>query len=262
MAETVLDIAHAAMEAAPDDVGARLQFYMTLTGSELYMLLEHEAGPDSVTPHLLTLDDQRFSVVFDSEERLARFAGRQVPYAALSGRVIAGMLAAEDLGMGLNPDVAPSSILLPPAVMTWLDETLANVPDEIEARPRDIRPPEGLPETLMTALDSRLASAEGLARMAYLTGVTYDNGARGHMLSIVGVRPGAEAVLTRTVSDVFALSGMDRATLDVAFFGEDDPVLTRLARVGLRFDLPQPEQAASLTGTAPGRDPARPPKLR
>ena len=37
---TRLDAAHAAMEAAPEDEGARLDFYAQLAASELFLLLD------------------------------------------------------------------------------------------------------------------------------------------------------------------------------------------------------------------------------
>jgi len=47
----------------------------------------------------------------------------------------------------------------------------------------------------------------------------------------------------------------------VAFFASSDPIAASLARVGLRFDLPEAEKPAPAP-TAPGRDPDAPPILR
>lgn len=49
--------------------------------------------------------------------------------------------------------------------------------------------------------------------------------------------------------------------MDVLFLRSADPMTARLAKVGLRFDLPEPAVAAS-GPSAPGMDPTRPPKLR
>ena len=263
MAETTaLDQAHAAMEAAPEDERARLGFYERLAAGELFLLLAEEAGEENVTPEIFEVGDARFVLVFDREERLAQFAGRQVPYVALSGRVVAGMLAGQGFGMGVNLDVAPSSILLPPEAMAWLAEMLDQRPVEDEAVAQEFIPPAGLPESLLTALDGRLASAGGLADLAYLVGVTYDNGARGHMLGFVDVVPGAEGALAQAVSDVLGFSGLEAAALDVAFFRSSDPVSARLSRVGLRFDLPKPVTETQTPGSNPGMDPDRPPRIR
>ena len=266
--ETMIDTAHGAMEAAPDDAQARLRFYETLAGSELFLLLEAEpdAGPgavdNAVTPRSFEVEGRSFVLAFDREERLVDFAGGPAPYAALSGRAVAGLLAAEGLGLGVNLDVAPSAILLPPEAVAWLAEMVAGAPDQIEAKAESFHAPAGLPESLLTALDARLAAAGGLADLAYLAGVSYDTGAKGHMLAFVDAVPGAETALARAVSDVLGFSGLEAAALDVAFFRASDPVAARLARVGLRFDLPKPQTRDSVPGSAPGMDPDRPPRLK
>ncbi len=50
--------------------------------------------------------------------------------------------------------------------------------------------------------------------------------------------------------------------MDVAFFDATDAMTERLARVGLRFDLPQPAPVSAPQVVAPGSDPAKPPRLR
>ena len=56
-------------------------------------------------------------------------------------------------------------------------------------------------------------------------------------------------------------SGADQR-LDVAFFGATDPVAERLARVGLCFDMPEPEAPEPVERKAPGSDPSKPPILK
>lgn len=263
MTETTrLDAAHAAMEAAPQDAQARLRFYETLAACELFLLLEDEADGDTVTPRVFEVEGQGFVLVFDREERLAAFAGATVPYAALSGRAVAAMLAPEGLGLGVNLEVAPSSILLPPEAVVWLGDTLQGGPDQVEATAQSFHAPAGLPDSLLQALDTRLAAAAGLADLAYLVGVTYDSGAKGHLLGFVDTVPGAEDALARAVSDVLRFSGLEAAALDVAFFRGSDPVAARLAKAGLRFDLPEPDRQDHVPGANPGMDPSRPPRLK
>lgn len=260
--ETVLDQAHAAMEAAAEDDAARLRFFERLGDAELFLLLEAEAVGDQVTPQVFDPGAGPLVLVFDREERLAAFVGAEAPYAALSGRVIAGLLAEQGLGLGLNLDVAPSSFLLDAEGVRWLAQTLGHGPDEVEARLAELSAPAGLPDVLISALDTKLATATGLAQIAYLVGTTDDAGARGHMLAFVGAAPGAEDALARAASEALTFSGIEAGAMDVGFFDAQDPVTARLARVGLRFDLPQPAPARSPEVAAPGMDPERPPRLR
>lgn len=262
MTETPLDIAHIAMSAAPDDDALRLRFFERLGDAELFLLLEGEAAGDAVTPQVFDPGSGNIVLVFDRPERLSAFVGAEAPYAALSGRVIAGLLAEQGLGLGLNMGVAPSSFLLDSKGVAWLAQTLGHGPDEVEARLAEVAPPTGLPEALLSALDTKLATATGLAQVAYLVGSTDSAGARGHLLAFVGAAPGAEPALARAASEALTFSGIEAGAMDVAFFDANDPVTERVARVGLRFDLPQPAPARAPEAIAPGSDPDRPPKLR
>ena len=260
MTETALDRAHRLMTDAPDDDTARLRFYERLGDAELFLLLAAEAEGEDVTPQVFDPGHGPLVLVFDREDRLAAFAGGAAPYAALSGRAIAPLLAEQGLGLGLNLDVAPSSFLLDADGVRWLAETLATAPDQVETRLQEVAAPKGLPEAMIGALDTKLATATGLAQVAYLVASTAEAGRRGHMLAFVGAVPGAQDALAQAVSEALLFSGLDAAALDVGFFDGRDPVVERLARVGLRFDLPQPAPAA--TPQAPGMDPDTPPRLR
>jgi hypothetical protein len=49
--------------------------------------------------------------------------------------------------------------------------------------------------------------------------------------------------------------------MDVMFIRASDEIAARLAKVGLRFDLPEPA-APAMAPVAPGSDPSKPPRLR
>ncbi|MFQ6775057.1 SseB family protein [Cereibacter sphaeroides] len=261
---TLLDQAHAAMEAAPGDDAARLRFYGQLADGELFLLLEREPEDETLTPQVFNLDEGPVVLAFDLEERLAAFTGVPAPYAALPGRVVAGLLAGQGIGLGLNLGDAPSAMLLPPDAVEWLADTIGHAPDEAEARPESFTPPR-LPQSLIAALDGKLGRAGGLAAHALLAAVRYDDGRDGHMLAFIAARPGAEPALARSVSEALTFSGLEAEALDVAFFAEGAPAEAAMARVGLRFDLPvpkAPELREERAPAAPGMDPARPPILR
>lgn len=257
--ETPIDAAHAAMEAAPDDDAARLRFYERLGDAELVLLLKSAPEGEQIAPEVFPVDGADYVLAFDREERLAAFAEGAVPHVTLSGRVLAGMLAGQGLGLGLNVDVAPSAILIPPAAVEWLHGTLAHGPAEAEDSIAEVAAPKGLPEVLITALDAKLATAAGLAQAAYLAGVTYRSGARGHILAVIGAQPGAEGALARAVNEALVFSGIEAGALDVTFLDAGAPLVGTLSKRGLRFDLPQPIEPAARP--APGSDPNKPPRL-
>ena len=188
---TLLDAAHAAVSADPGNEALRLRFFERLADGEMVLLLAREAVGDTLEPRIFDLEDGPVVLVFDREERLASFTGGIAPYAALPGRLIAGLLKGRGIGMGVNLGVAPSSMLLPPAAMDWLAETLEGGPVEVEALPSDFLPPT-VPETVITGLDAKLARAAGLAVAALLVGVVYRDGRRGHLLALLDAARRAE----------------------------------------------------------------------
>ena len=256
---TPLDEAHAAMMAAQDDDAARLRFYERVADVELFLLLEAEPDADRVTPKLL---DGGYVVVFDRAERLAAYVGDPAPYVALAGRAIASMLAGQDLGMAVNLGVAPSEILLPAGAVAWLRDTLAHQAGEVETRIERVLPPVGLPETLIAAIDAKLATATGMAAGAFLVGVEYPGGGKGHLLAFVGAIPRAQDALVRAASEALTFSGIEAGAMDVGFFAPHDPTVGKLAKVGLRFDLPQGEGLQQTPRMPPGSDPSKPPILK
>jgi hypothetical protein len=260
--DTPLDIAHAQMMANETDDAARLRFYERLADCELFLLLTEEPVDENVSPQVFEVEGHSFVLVFDREERLADFVGQIAPYAALSGRIIANLLAQQGMGLGLNLEVAPSSILIPPDAIAWLDQTLGTTPAEAEAKIAEITSPAGLPEALLTGLYAKLATAAGLAHSAYIVGVTYDTGVRSNLLSFIDTVPGAEPALAKAVSEALVFSGIEAGALDVGFTRSSEAMAATLAKWGLKFELPQPEEAQELGRAAPGSDPSKPPILR
>ncbi|PPB82109.1 type III secretion system (T3SS) SseB-like protein [Albidovulum inexpectatum] len=264
MTQTRLDRAHSAMGDAPEDDAARLHFYEALADAEMYLLLEREAVDDRAEPRILTLDDGRFALAFDTEERLVDFTRAPAAHVALPGRVLVRLLADEGVGLGLNLGVAPSEALLPADALQWLVQMLDQRPDARTGIPTEIAPPSALPDRLLQALDAKLAGLAGLARAAHLVWVRYKDGRSGHLLAFQGAPARAEQPLAKAVSEAVIFSGVDQATLDVVFLPQDSPLLPRFQAVSLRFDLPEPkEETAQILGpAAPGMDPKRPPRLK
>ena len=257
---TLLDAAHAAVSADPGNEALRLRFFERLADGEMVLLLEREAEGESLEPRVFELEEGPVVLVFDREERLASFTGGIAPYAALPGRVIAGLLKGQGIGMGVNLGVAPSSMLLPPEALDWLAETLEETPEEVEALPQEFLAPT-VPEAVVAALDGKLARAGGLAVAALLAGVIYEGGRRGHLLALIDAAEEAEPALARAMNEALVFSGIEAGELDVVFLASGAPVAQAMARVALRFDLPVPE-VQDLSPAAPGMDPSRPPKLR
>ncbi len=70
---------------------------------------------------------------------------------------------------------------------------------------------------LLTALDQKLATATGLAKSAYLVGVTYDTGAKGHLLGFVNAVEAAQGALAKAVSEALTFSGIEAGAWMLGF---------------------------------------------
>jgi len=222
----------------------------TLSASELFVLATKEDELD-----LFELDGGSYVLAFDTEERLVQFMEGPANFVSLSGRSLAQMLAAEGHGIGLNLDVAPSSILLPDDAVEWLAETTGAQAMGAAFTMAPLRSPDGLSDAFLKQLDARLAQAAGMVDEAYLVGL--DQGR--YLLGLTGALKEAETLLVQIVTEAVQFSGQD-VKIETVFFDKTDPALTRLSNVGLRFDVPKPSVAPP-TG-APGSDPDKPPKLR
>jgi len=257
---TPLDAAHAAMAAAPDDDGARLRFWGALAEARLLLLLAEEASGDRIVPAEAEVEGGRFVMAFDTEDRLAGFAGIAVPHAVLSGRALAGLLAGQGIGLALNPDVAPSAILCPAEVIDWLAVAIPGVPEAIESCIAELLPPWRLPETVVAAIGRRLGLAGGLAEAAWLAEARHADGESRHVLAVVGAVPGAEPVLAAALAEALGFCGVGAGEVDVTFLAADAPVLAQFGRVGLRFDLPGRAGVQDAGPAVPDLD--LPPRLR
>jgi hypothetical protein len=80
-------------------------------------------------------------------------------------------------------------------------------------------------------------------------------------LAFVNAEPNAERALAKSTHEAIAFSGVDAASLDVAFFDANESAAMAIAKVGLRFELPELIQE-KIPGSAPGMDPSSPPKLK
>lgn len=259
---TALDLAHAEMEENPSDDGARLRFYARMADTLLFVLLSAEPGAGPVTPQVFDLEDGRFVLAFDSEERLAAFTEAPAAYAAMPGRAIAQALAGQEIGLGLNLGVAPSAFLMPAGALDWLAQTLDLTPARARQQITGFGTPEGVPAEIVTSLRDRIARLAGAADAAFLVGAEYAGGARGHVLAVVGAAPGSEDAVAKAIGEAVALSGAEAGAIDVAFLAPDDPALAAMKEAGLGFELPRPAKMTDPAPGAPGTDPDRPPKLR
>lgn len=257
--ETPLDAAFGAMQASAAPEQAAMGYYDRLGDTEFFLALEAEAQGEVFHPVLFPFEGTELALAFDTADRLAAFFDGPAPYLIMSGKTLCAMLAEHRFGLAINPDVAPSANVLGADVVAWLVRQHNVGAAEAEADLKAVYPPTAAPEALIQAIDAKLAAALGLASHAILVQQTKTLGPPLLMLAICDAVPHAKEALTQAIAEVVNFSGIEGLTIDVVFTRRVSEIAARFAKVGLRFDLPQPDAGPM---APPGSDPDTPPILR
>jgi hypothetical protein len=256
-APTPLDAAHAAEAAAPEDDAARLRFHERVLDAELVVPLAAEPRDGAIEPRVHDLSDGRFVLAFDRDDRLAAFLGAPVPFAALSGRSLAALLAERGIGIALNLG-APSAALLPPASVDWLARIAGVAAEQATGRIEALAPPGPVPAALLAGLGAKLAAMADVIEAAFLARARHSGGEERLLLALAGVPEPAQPAVSAAIAEAVRLAA-EGAELDVLFPDAGSALLAAAARTGARLALPPPEDRRPV---APGADPDRPPRLR
>lgn len=220
------------------DDATRALILRQLADTMLYVALTEEAAADHL--HLRKLDTPAgaLALACDSEDRLADFFGSVVDYAGMPGRMLAAHLAAEEVGLLVNPG-APSEMLLDAGLLGWLVDALDQRPDTGTGAARLSPPAPEVIATLLTPLGNRLADMAGLAEAAYLVQAEWDDGRKSHLLLIEGALPEAEPAIAKAMAELVAFLPPLPGGLDVSFAPLTPP--TGAPRIVIETPAPAPK---------------------
>lgn len=231
------------------DALQRARMLSRLADTELSVALTEEPAGDRIELRMFPLEGGPVALACDSEGRLADFFGVPVAYAALPGRVLAGLLRTEGAGLLVNPG-HPSEMLLDAGMLDWLSGALSAAPEAAEARLRLIGPAAATVEALAEPLAARLADMHGLIAGAALVGVKGDGTAPGHLLLISGAASDHQPAIAKALAEALAFLPPQPGGVDVSFSDIAIPA------GALRFDL------APIEPEVPPDRPKGPPILR
>lgn len=234
---TALDeLASISFHEAPAHVRARM--LSRLADTELSVALTAEPVGDDIEFRTFPLDGAQVALACDSEDRLAGFFGGPVAYAALPGRVLAGILRDAGTGLLVNPG-HPSEMLLDAATLDWLTGALSHAPEQAEARLRLTAPAPQVVTDLAGPLAQRLGDMRGLITGAALVGVQGKDAAAAHILLIAGAETDRQPAIAKALAETLAFLPEQPGGVDISFSDQDFPP------AALRFDMvdPTPEPA-------------------
>lgn len=224
------------------DPAARALVLRTLADTLLFLALDGD-DPDAVPARLRVLelpDDGPAALACDDEARLAAVVGGPVAHVAMPGRAAARLLAAQGVGLLVNPG-APSQMLLDAAALDWLGRALDPVPVAEVAQPGLLAAPDpDVVAVLAPALGERLADMAGLT-----SAVTLLRAGDRHLIAVHGADAAAQPRLAKAIAELLAFLPPLPEPVDVTF-----------------ADLPLPHGAVTLRPQAvppdPASDPPRP----
>lgn len=216
------------------DPAQRARMLSRLADTELAVALVAEPVGDQVELRLFPLDGGPVALACDAEDRLAGFMGGPVAYAAMPGRVLAGLLTANGAGLLVNPG-HPSEMLLDRAMLDWLTGALAAAPEPAEARLRLSAPAPAVVKALAQPLAERLGDMRGLIAGAALAGV---DGGAAHVVLVAGADPAHQPAIAKALAETLAFLPEQPGGVDVSFAD------TVLPAGVLQFDLTPPPEPA------------------
>lgn len=237
------------------DASARARVLQRLADTELFVALAAEPAADQVRLMIFETETGPMALATDEEGRLSGFLGAAVPYAAMPGRALAAMLAAEGTGLMVNPG-APSEMMLEAASLGWLSQALTGRPSEEQAAPARLSAPApDMVEALAAPLAERLGDMGGLLDSAALLRAQWADGTARHLIVLSGADKAAQPALAKAMAELLAFLPPLPDDCDVSF----DLAVPEDALV-LRMERPATAPAPQRVG--PGMDPAKPPRLR
>lgn len=211
------------------DAPQRARMLSRLADTELAVALVAEPLGDRVELRIFPLETGPVALACDTEDRLAGFFGGPVAYAAMPGRVLAGLLKSEGAGLLVNPG-QPSEMMLDAGMLDWLTGALSAAPEATDARLRLTAPAPAVIEALAQPLAERLGDMHGLIAGAALAGT-----GASHVVLIAGADPAHQPAIAKALAEALAFLPEQPGGVDVSFTDAALPAGV------LRFDLTPPQ---------------------
>ena len=238
-----------------------MAYYHALLDQVLCVLLKDDPEHGDMALKVFETSQGTFAMGFDSETRLADFAGTSAYFAQMSARAVVQTLRDMGLGLGVNFDVAPSSTLLPADVVAWLAGQADAAPTEETAQIDEITALNALPHWC-DALKSAVEATDTAQEMWLAT--AHIGGAPCMGVFYAALPDQIAPSIAKLTYDVvrFAYQEGDADHIQVVFLPHGDPLWLKLISVGHRIPLERPQEPAAPTSAGPGLDPSKPPILR
>jgi hypothetical protein len=261
---TKLDELKELADGTDNDDKSRFLFYEALLDTELYLLLEKEIEGGIACPNLVETPEDKYALVFDTISRLVDFTGNSSPYLALTGRMVLPMLKEQNLGLGLNLNLAVSSeILLSSNDIDWLQNIVEQSPKRLSDKITKFSKPS-IPFVVRNSLNNKLSYLSKFVPEAWIVEVIYKSGYKSQLIVFVDINQKMHAVIARAVNEVVNFTLYDEKPIDVIFLNVDSPNLKKIRKIGisLNFEKDLEEKNASFEPAVDLKENLKPPRLK
>jgi len=170
---------------------------------------------DTISPIIIESNGEKHLMLFDSKERLASWAQREVGFAALPGHAIVEMMGS-DFHWTLNVGTEYTKTFVPEEI-EWLKGNLKNIEEKSVSSGTQvlIGAPAKIPDGLIESLTKSLTSRNNEVKSAYLGQVYYvQDGEKPHLALVIETE-------IKDKSIIEAIS-QDLAVSTKGFLGEDE----------------------------------------
>ncbi|AUH34433.1 SseB family protein [Paracoccus tegillarcae] len=213
------------------DAQTRSRMMSRLADTRLAVALTTQPMGDEIELQMFPFEGNQAALACDTEERLADFLNGPTPYAAMPGRVLAGLLADAGAGLLVNPG-HPSQMLLDAGSLMWLRGALAARPEAETARLDLCAPSPEAVAALAPPLAERLGDLRDLITGAALAGIRGERDQPvAQLLLIAGAPEDQQPAIAKALAETLAFLPPQPGGVDISFSDAAPPA------GALRFDL-------------------------
>ena len=214
------------------------QFYETLAEARIYVLLDDTVKGDTYEPKVFSLKDARYLLAFDVPEQADELTGSTASTSPTLGMDVFKLLRGRDIGLGINMGGTSSATLISgetiEMICSYYDGEAGEplVADADTSQFRALLAPQNFPDSLQNALGDTLFQLQKTFSKAVLLKAEYEEGKSVFIVAVSVAADPDRGAIAAAVDDALQASRRSDVQLDVAFLGLDDPMASRIERVG------------------------------
>ncbi len=233
-------------------------YFQVFLETLLRVLLEESDAKDP-DMEVFAISDGKFVLAFDTDENFSAFVDRPRLCSRITGRDLLKALAGKNIGVIVNANAIEGAAFLTPEQVSWALE-MSDQSLEIHVSTNSSVARANPSDEVLDIIQRNFNELGGFVDAAYLCNIQDDQGNEALTLALVNCAAEAQLTALLTASDMSRFN--PKTAVAIALVEAGSEIEQKLQQIGVRIEFKVKPQPVSLTATAPGMDPDRPPKLR